>query len=50
MDLAEGMLKRALAMDPNNAPAHYLLGSVYRDTNRTPDAQKEFDLFRKLKQ
>jgi Tfp pilus assembly protein PilF len=48
--LAEGVLKRALRMDPNNAGTHYLLGGIYREMGRTEDSRKEFDLWKKLKE
>ena len=44
------MLKRALRMDPNNAGAHYLLASVYRDMGRGSDSRKELDFWRKTKE
>ena len=41
---AEGMLRRALAMDPNNFSGHHLLAQVLQQSNRGEEAKKEFEL------
>jgi tetratricopeptide (TPR) repeat protein len=40
-DLALLALKHALAMDPNNAVTHHLLGQAYRDMGRKEEAESE---------
>lgn len=45
---AEGMLKRALQMDPNNKSAHYMLGQLYQQTARADEAKREFVIAEKL--
>jgi tetratricopeptide (TPR) repeat protein len=47
-ELAGRMLQHALLLDPNNYDAHYLLGRSYQQLNRNDDAQKEFEVSRKL--
>jgi tetratricopeptide (TPR) repeat protein len=39
---AEGMLRRALKMDPNNFSGHHLLAQVLQQSNRAEEAKKEF--------
>lgn len=39
---AEGMLRRALKMDPNNFSGHHLLAQVLQQSNRVEEAKKEF--------
>ena len=46
---AEGMLRRALKMDPNNYSGHHLLAQVLREANRPEEAKKEFELADKLR-
>ena len=46
--LAAEYLERALAMDPSNFSAHYLLGTAYQQTGRGADAEREFETSRKL--
>jgi len=53
---AEGQTVKALAaarrcveLDPRFADGHYLLGQLYRDTAQAELAQREFDLFRQMK-
>jgi tetratricopeptide (TPR) repeat protein len=46
LEFAEGMLKQATRMDPNNAGAHYQLANVYRDLGRAEDSRKELELWR----
>lgn len=41
---AEGMLRRALKMDPNNFSGHHLLAQVLQQSNRVEEAKKEFAL------
>jgi len=41
---AEGMLRRALKMDPNNFSGHHLLAQVFQQANRPEEAKKEFEL------
>jgi tetratricopeptide (TPR) repeat protein len=45
--LAAEFLQQALKMDPNNASAHYLLGTAYRELGRTQSAEREFELSRR---
>jgi len=42
--LAVRSLQRAIAMDPNNAISHHLLGQAYRDLGRTEDAERELKI------
>ena len=53
---AEGQTVKALAaarrcveLDPRFADGHYLLGQLYRDSAQAELAQREFDLFRQMK-
>jgi tetratricopeptide (TPR) repeat protein len=46
--LASGFLERTIQMDPNNASAHYLLGTAYQQMGRSQDANREFETSRKL--
>lgn len=53
---AEGQTAKALEaarkcveLDPRFADGHYLLGQLYRDSNQTELAKKQFELFRQLK-
>jgi len=45
---AEGMLRRAIAYDPNNRTAHYLLAQLLQQMGRTEEAQREFAIAEKL--
>jgi tetratricopeptide (TPR) repeat protein len=46
---AESMLKRALAMDPNNYSGHHLLGQVLQQAKRIEEAKKEFEIAESLR-
>lgn len=46
---AEGMLRRALTMDPNNYSGHHLLAQVLQQGNRMAEAKKEFDVAESLR-
>jgi tetratricopeptide (TPR) repeat protein len=46
---AEGMLRRALKMDPNNFSGHHLLAQVLQQANRAEEAKKEFELANQLR-
>lgn len=46
---AESMLKRALAMDPNNYSGHYLLAQVLQQAKRPEEAKKEFEIAESLR-
>jgi Tfp pilus assembly protein PilF len=48
LNFAEGMLKKALSMDPNNAGAHYLLATVYREMGKQEEARQEVETFTRL--
>jgi tetratricopeptide (TPR) repeat protein len=50
-DLANGesMLKRALAMDPNNYSGHHLLGQLLQQAKRHEEAKKEFEIAESLR-
>jgi Tfp pilus assembly protein PilF len=41
---AESILRRALAMDPNNYSGHHLLAQVLQQANRMAEAKKEFEI------
>jgi len=45
---AEGMLRQAIAYDPNNKAAHYLLGQLLQQAGRTEEAKRELDIAEKL--
>ena len=46
---AESILRRALAMDPNNYSGHHLLAQVLQQANRMAEAKKEFDIAESLR-
>jgi Tfp pilus assembly protein PilF len=46
---AEGMLRRATQMDPNNFSAHHLLAQVLQRANRPEEAKREFETAEKLR-
>jgi Tfp pilus assembly protein PilF len=46
---AEGMLRRALQMDPNNYSGHHQLGQVLQQANRLEEAKREFEIADKLR-
>ena len=46
--LAAEFLQHALQLEPNNASAHYLLGTAYRALGRKTEAEREFELSRSL--
>jgi tetratricopeptide (TPR) repeat protein len=46
---AESMLRRALAMDPNNYSGHYLLAQVLQQAKRVEEAKKEFEIAESLR-
>jgi cytochrome c-type biogenesis protein CcmH/NrfG len=45
---AEGMLRRAVELDPNNTSAHYLLAQVLQQTGRAEEAKREFEAAERL--
>jgi tetratricopeptide (TPR) repeat protein len=45
---AEGVLRHALRLDPQNQSAHYLLGQTLMQEGKTPEAQKEMDVWKEL--
>lgn len=47
---AERALLRALALDPNNYTAHFLLGQIYRQLGKTEMADREFKLAAQIQQ
>jgi tetratricopeptide (TPR) repeat protein len=47
--MAEGMLRRATQMDPNNFSAHHLLAQVLQRANRAEEAKKEFETAERLR-
>jgi Flp pilus assembly protein TadD len=47
---AEGMLRRAIAYDPNNKSAHYLLGQLLQQGGRPDEAKKELELAERLQE
>ena len=46
---AEELLRRALELDPTSALAHFRLGTLYRQSGRTADANHELDEYEKYK-
>ncbi len=46
---AESILRRALAMDPNNYSGHHLLAQVLQQANRMAEAKKEFEIAESLR-
>ncbi|MGH9353977.1 MAG: tetratricopeptide repeat protein [Terriglobia bacterium] len=49
MEKAEPLLKRAIQLDPTSAVAHFRLSTLYRQTGRSADAQRELDQYQKYK-
>jgi Flp pilus assembly protein TadD len=45
---AEGMLRQAIAYDPNNKAAHYMLGQLLQQAGRTEEARRELDTAERL--
>jgi tetratricopeptide (TPR) repeat protein len=45
---AEGMLRRAIAYDPNNRTAHYLLAQLLQQMGREEEARQEFAIAERL--
>jgi tetratricopeptide (TPR) repeat protein len=45
---AEGMLRRAIAYDPNNRTAHYLLAQLLQQMGRAEEAKQEFAIAERL--
>ena len=45
---AEGMLRRAVELDPNNKSAHYLLAQVLQKTGRAEESRREFEAAERL--
>ena len=45
---AEAMLRRAIAYDPNNKSAHYLLAQILQQTGRADEAKREFAIAERL--
>jgi Flp pilus assembly protein TadD len=48
LDKAEAELNKAVALAPNQAHLHYLLGQIYRRQGRTDEAKAEFARFTAL--
>ena len=46
---ADGVLRHALQLDPQNVSAHYLLGQTLMQLGKTEAAQKEMDRYKELK-
>jgi len=46
---AEGVLRHALRLDPQNLSAHYLLGQTLMQEGRTEEAKKEMARWEELK-
>ncbi|MGH9898773.1 MAG: tetratricopeptide repeat protein [Pyrinomonadaceae bacterium] len=46
---AEGMIRRALNMDPNNYSGHNLLAQLLQQSNRRQEAREEFELAERLR-
>ncbi len=42
-------LEKAASLDPRNAQAHFVLARAYRTLGRTEDADREMQLFEKLR-
>jgi Tfp pilus assembly protein PilF len=47
---AEPLLQHALQLDPTIAVAHYRLGTIYRQTGRTTEAEHEVEQYQKYTQ
>lgn len=47
--VAEGMLRRATELDPNNRTAHYQLAQLLQQTGREEEAKREFEIAEKLR-
>lgn len=45
---SEGMLRRAIQIDPNNYSAHHLLAQTLQQMNRLEEAKREFEIAGKL--
>lgn len=48
-DKAQSLLEEAVRLDPTNAVAHYRLGTLYRKRGRKDDANREIEIYKKLK-
>ena len=48
LELATGLLERAVKMEPNNQNAHYSLAKTYQKLGRTGDANRQFEMSRSL--
>jgi cytochrome c-type biogenesis protein CcmH/NrfG len=46
---AEGVLRHALRLDPQNVSAHYLLGQTFSQEGKAEDAAREFARWKELK-
>lgn len=46
---AEALLQHALQLDPTSAVAHFRLSTIYRQTGRGEDAQRELEEYQKYK-
>ena len=47
-DAAEGMLRHAVELDPNNKAAHYLLGQVFQRLGKADEANEQFEIASRL--
>lgn len=47
-DLAVGMLRQALKMDPNNVMGHHLLGQAYQKLGKKKEARRELKIAQEL--
>jgi len=47
--VAEGMLRRAIQLDPNNRTAHYQLAQLLQQAGREEEAKREFEIAERLK-
>jgi len=46
---AEGVLRHALRLDPQNVSAHYMLGQTLTQEGKEEEGKKEFDRWQELK-
>lgn len=50
LDKAEQPLQRAVKLDPTSAVVHFRLSTLYRQTGRSADAQRELEQYQKYKE